>query len=396
MVDKRESGEDLVTLEPQFTYAIFGNSEKIFGFKKLSIDLTFAADTLLPLLEINWTERMDESLGVDIEDLDGLMASFLPGDVYRDRKSWSITCESCTKDFRPHGECQCSYAVAGKSYSIYKASLKDKSFAPLLDRMQIFSIMYIEGASLIDSEDDRFDVYTVYAESKGRYEFVGYCTCYKYFFYDRMNHSFEFVRYRISQFVILPNHQGHGHGGHLYDAITANCLADKNVLEITVEDPSEAFDDLRDRRDLLRLSNDEAFMSAANQLTIDKETLLQLRRALKLAPRQFARLLEMNRLRHEASWSKKQIETYRHSVKERLFKKNKDILAELEPSQRLEKLEETYQVQTADYKRLLNGLQRNGSFGSLNAKPSTGKAQGNGSRPSDLMDQAMRKKPRLV
>lgn len=346
----------------------------------------------MPLLEIDWAERMDESLGVDLEDLDGLIASFLPGEVYRDRKSWSTTCDSLTGDFKPFGEIQCSYAVAGKSYSVYKASLKDRTFAPYLDRMQIFSIMYIEGASLIDSEDERFDVYTIYAESKGSYEFVGYCTCYKYFFYDRRNHSFEYVRYRISQFVVLPSHQGHGHGGRLYDAITAICLADENVLEITVEDPSEAFDDLRDRRDLLRLNSDEVFMAAASKLTTDKETLMQLRRRLKLAPRQFARMLEMNRLKHESSWSVKQLKTYRQSVKERLFKKNKDILAELEPSERREKLEKTYVVQTVDYRRLLEGLQRSGDFGRLDYKSPPAQ---NGARPQDLMEQAMRKKPRL-
>lgn len=56
------------------------------------------------------------------------------------------------------------------------------------------------------------------------------------------------MRYRISQFLILPPFQRQGHGTRFLEAIYNN--RPKNTLEICVEDPSDEFQMLRDRLDL--------------------------------------------------------------------------------------------------------------------------------------------------
>lgn len=58
------------------------------------------------------------------------------------------------------------------------------------------------------------------------------------------------MRLRLSQFVILPPYQHLGHGSRLYSALFKNMLGRDGVAELTVEDPAEAFEDLRDRNDL--------------------------------------------------------------------------------------------------------------------------------------------------
>ena len=85
---------------------------------------------------------------------------------------------------------------------------------------------------------------------------------------------------RPSQFVILPPYQRQGHGcetssyffrliyslfilaaiAELYKAIYQHVLARPGVAELTVEDPAEAFEDLRDRNDLKMLLSNEQFM----------------------------------------------------------------------------------------------------------------------------------------
>ena len=105
---------------------------------------------------------------------------------------------------------------------------------------------------------------------------AGYATAYPYHFYTkssttndtnfynqvfRSDASTSFIncRLRLSQFIILPPFQHVGHGGKFYDAIVNNARADPQVQEISIEDPSAAFEDLRDRRDLRFLEQQQVF-----------------------------------------------------------------------------------------------------------------------------------------
>lgn len=358
MKDHRVADKQVTTLSPKYTYAIFGETEKIFGFKDLSIDISIAADTLLTLLEIKYTERIPVSIDAEAEDLEGTLTEFLPPDLIRSRSQWTEACSQASTSFEPPGSRVEEYDTNASQYQIHRASLADESVRPLLERMQLFSLLYIEGATLIDTSDDRFELWTIFAKQDEKYEFVGYCTCYKYQFYDKVDHTFDHLRYRISQFIIMPHHQGNGHGGRLYDAIVKHCLADSSVVELTVEDPSEQFDDLRDRRDMSRLQAARVFDDSTCAYPIADSWKKSTQRQNKLVKRQFARLLEMGLLARLEEGDKKATKNYRQLVKSRLYKKNRDILAELEPQERLQKLEETYQSQVEDYLRLLGSVKK--------------------------------------
>jgi hypothetical protein len=85
-------------------------------------------------------------------------------------------------------------------------------------------------------------------------------TFYDQIFKDSSSSQFACpIRLRLSQFIILPPFQRAGHGGRFYDAILKNARADPQVREIPIEDPNNAFEDLRDRRDLHFLLQQQAF-----------------------------------------------------------------------------------------------------------------------------------------
>ena len=201
----------------------------------------------------------------------------------------------------------------------------------------------------------------------------------------------NYSRERISQFLILPPYQGQSHGRRLYDSMMDNFLHDPNLFEISVEDPSEAFDDLRDLCDLQRLRIIPAFSDLTIADTISQEHLKSdapipaemivssqvannLRRQTKIFPRQFARLLEMHLLdkipplhRNTARITRKAASAdsndrryyfWRLLVKERLYKHNYDALAQMDHSERIEKLEETIASVQEGYERLLIRVQR--------------------------------------
>ena len=85
----------------------------------------------------------------------------------------------------------------------------------------------------------------------------------------------------FSQFIILTPYQRQGHGctciililhpslsdnilaAELYKAIYQYIIKQDGIAELTVEDPAEAFEDLRDKNDLKMLLSTQQFMAEA-------------------------------------------------------------------------------------------------------------------------------------
>ena len=129
---------------------------------------------------------------------------------------------------------------------------------------------------------------------------AGFATAYPYHFHDKGSPTltddsfFDTIfgsspsplptscRLRISQFVILPPFQRSGHGGKLYDIILKNAREDPRVQEISVEDPSEVFEDLRDRRDLTFLETNGVFKDV--RAPVSRQWVEETRKKFKMPP----------------------------------------------------------------------------------------------------------------
>jgi histone acetyltransferase 1 len=307
----------------------------------------------------------------------------------------------------------------------------------MVKRIQILVSFYIEGGTPIELQDadwslERWTVFFLYEkqavdvpEGTSPYMFMGYATVYRYFYYQPLPSSsspsakkqpvsrpatFDFklpledpdeyafsslpCRTRISQFIILPPFQGTGSGSRLYNTIFAHYLASPQTIEITVEDPNEAFDDLRDLNDLTLLRTIPAFLSikintavtlrpkgpAPNDI-VDAENLEQIRKNMKIAPRQFYRVVEMhllslippsvrqslirtsetsNKTVVDLKLREKEYRLWLLWVKKRLYRHNKIMLAQLDRVERIDKLEQALGGVEADYARLLRALEGRG------------------------------------
>jgi histone acetyltransferase 1 len=193
-----------------------------------------------------------------------------------------------------------------------------------------------------------------------------------------------------------------------------------------VEDPNEAFDDLRDINDLARLRKHKQFLSLKlnSSLKIDPKgpapTNLfstkeyeDFRIQMKIAPRQFARVHEMQLLSiipqsvkaaplHDTEeTSKKSLpppekedqhiyHLWQLLVKQRLYRHNKDALAQLDRGERIDKLNETLVGVEADYGRLIEAVdersekERQTAIGKGKGK---GAVNGNGKRAATEEDE---------
>ncbi|KAL0947489.1 hypothetical protein HGRIS_013592 [Hohenbuehelia grisea] len=416
--DLRALGEEETyeDFSPAFTYPIYGEEEKIYGYKDLKIDLRFASGSLKQYLKVEHSAKLDASSTLD--DVEGTLSQFIPPGYQTDKAAFAQQVETDATSFRPAGQMIYSYtrpsplasngkgkAAASSStplpaesedaivYEVYHTTWNTPGFREYHRLMQIFILLYIEGGSYINDDEDSWEFVVLFEKRKRRadpnvstYHFVGYSSLYPFF------HFPESVRMRLSQFVILPPYQRHRHGSELYKAIYEYVLAQPTISELTVEDPAEAFEDLRDRNDLKMLLSNARFMEEAfGGSTIshgggrvggvgkggrsgrggagikpstgklgppaDKAWVEKWRKELKVAGRQFHRLMELVTLSRLDPSDARSLRAYRLQVKERLYRFNFETLAQMEKPERLEKLEETFQSVCEDYQRILAMVQ---------------------------------------
>ncbi|EDN07376.1 hypothetical protein I7I51_03356 [Histoplasma capsulatum] len=447
----------LSTFRPEFTYPIFGEEETIFGYKGLNIRLRFSAHDLRLNVHISYNEKFKTVADVAPVDLFTTLDPWLPKSSFVPLEEFeqSVLNDEAAKDFKPPGKLVHSYSSKQRNYEIWAGSLVNPEVRTLLDRIQIFVSFFIEGGRPIATDDlewtlQRWTVYFVYEKidpptpTAPSYSFVGYATTYRWYFYlhepsNSNNHKITDIpfpyaeeisfsnlpaRLRIAQFLILRPHQQSGHGSQLYHTIHSACLADPTLHELTVEDPNEAFDYLRDTNDYKTLlpeflkhnitinanpyppedsnanngqNNDSKkarrsrrprFMPTSTLLPT--ATLHALRIQYKLAPVQFAHIVEMYLLSqiptsHRGSgvgmgageaaptttpmarllvqkWrapneDDRRYYWWRMLVKQRLYKRHRDLLIQLDRAERLEKLEETVGNVEEGYDGLLKAFE---------------------------------------
>jgi histone acetyltransferase 1 len=356
------------------------------------------------------------------------------------------------KDWKPPGELLRTLTASDSTYEIWKGSLADKAVQQMVKRIQILIPLFIEGGQAINPNDpewslQRWTVFLLYKKSTeidtssgSPYVFMGYSTVYRYYHYQLptppssppskklplptaqpVHHEFQFplsdtskselpCRSRISQFLILPPFHGGGNGSRFYESIFDFYLSTPQTVEITVEDPNETFDDLRDLNDLKRLRTMPEFtgLRIRTDVTIPKKgrvptgkivdllAIESLRRKMKIAPRQFMRLVEMQLLSLIPTYVRKsllhelkkgtaaELKAREHEyhlwqlfVKQRLYRHNKDTLIQLDRAERIDKLDDALSAVEADYGRLLRTLDQR------QEKSATGNGEGNGKRAAD-------------
>ena len=174
----------LSTFNPQFTYPIFGDEERIFGYKDLDIHLRYAAHDLRPNLAVSYKEKFKPVGGTSALDLNKTMKEFLPKSEYhaiwfcqsltdhtgafqpRAEFEKALVADDNAQFYVPPGNLVHSYSRKGKSFEVWSGSLNDLKVKELLDRIQISVLFFIEGGSTLNIDDvdwtmERWTVYFV-------------------------------------------------------------------------------------------------------------------------------------------------------------------------------------------------------------------------------------------
>ena len=73
-----ETLKTLSTFHPRFTYPIFGDEERIFGYKNLNIHLRFAAHDLYPNVHLSYDEKFKPVGETKADDILTILKEWMP------------------------------------------------------------------------------------------------------------------------------------------------------------------------------------------------------------------------------------------------------------------------------------------------------------------------------
>jgi histone acetyltransferase 1 len=197
--------------------------------------------------------------------------------------------------FKPLGNKVHEYERKGETFEIYWADFNISGFIDYHKRMQVFLQFFIDGAVDLE-DDDRWECLTIFKKSptakNSRYEFVGFSTYYPFFHYpDKIRMRIRFTNItNFSQILILPPFQRAGHGQELYSFMYNRFSTNDKVVDITVEDPNDEFQTLRDRCDLRVLLNANA-LEAVSAPMVTKDHLKEVMTKFRFCERQVLMVL---------------------------------------------------------------------------------------------------------
>lgn len=145
-----------------------------------------------------------------------------------------------TQDNVP-GKMLTSFSHLGRKFQVRLAKYSDVTSRSCLSRLEKIAMWFIETADSVDYSDDRWEVLFLIEElPTSHFEIVGYATLFSF------RNPFAGSKLRICQFLIFPFLQRMGLGALLLESINLLAFQRSDVVEITVEDPAEGFQLLRD------------------------------------------------------------------------------------------------------------------------------------------------------
>ncbi|XP_042894781.1 histone acetyltransferase type B catalytic subunit [Parasteatoda tepidariorum] len=370
--------DDKNSFPPEYTHQFFGDSENIFGYIGLQVNFLYSACRLLPLFQMSYREKVKSAHtgGVEADDVYKIVTDKLEMEISQDLDALTNALPK-ESNFRPFGELLSSFSVENDEkeefYKIYRADNETPGFLDYHQRMQTLVLWLIDAASYIDEEDEKWDFFVLHQHCKDGddecYPFVGYATVYRYYAYPCK------LRPRISQMLVLPQYQKQGLGTRLLEAINNCYIKDSDVIDITVEDPSEEFVRIRDVIDSKNCQTLPAFSKENLLKGFSKAMTEAAKDNFKINKKQARRVYEILRLKNTNLDDKNEYKAYRLAVKNRLnipFQREKldmeklqktltpdELKAAVDPiprEQRIEQLEHMYTELEEKYKHVIDRL----------------------------------------
>lgn len=323
-------------------HQIFGEKENIFGYKDLKVQIYYSAGPLDIYFKTTYSKKIDDLKldGMKGDDIDKAVTELMPGGcVYTNLEEFLSIVSKKTSEFKPMGEKIFDFTIANSSpggpapreFEIYRCTMNTPNFLKHHGKFESMIFWFVDAASHIihDQQWEFFLVFEKYKTPSGdiRYASVGYTTVYLYYSYP------ENIRPRISQMIVLPPFQRLGVGSKIIEALYSYYGPKANVTDITVEEPSDIFQNMRSAVDAKLCKSLSSFAPEKLKQGLSKEMLEEAKAKYKINPKQCRIVYEILRLDATDRANQQDYKAYRLEIKRRLsmfYAKQKRDLARAE------------------------------------------------------------------
>ena len=254
--EAEDAGED--AFEPEFTHQVFREDESVFGYAGLRVNVHVSRTSLKAMLRMTYTDKIKSAMN--------------PADPVEEQlREWFDSdglCELYTDEERFKAEAEmaepCSGGVVVSESESRGVVTKITAYELATNEearkwhaaMEAYAVFFIDAASKIDNEDPRWTLLVATRHhADGRWETAGYTTVYRFYAYP------ESERARLSQILVLPPYQRQGLGGKMLEAVRKIAI-DRKMRDLTVEDPTDQLQRLRDVHDVKACLQDSDIMAA--------------------------------------------------------------------------------------------------------------------------------------
>lgn len=377
--NKEDVKDDSISFNPEMAHQIFGETEKIFGYKNLKIILYYNAGSLNVYFDVKYSNKIELSEhNVKADDIANLVTEKLPMGSYITNLEEFLSTVDKDEKFHPLGEKISEYEVktednVTRTFEFYFIDTPNQKFINYHKRFETFVLWFVDAASYIDHDDPNWIYFICYEKYKNKngnwcYASVGYSTIYQYYAYPTN------IRARLSQILILPPFQRLGIGTKLIETIYNHFKGNDKITEITVEDPSDDFQSVRNYIDARICMKLPAFSVDLLKKGFSKEMAKEAKEVGKINAIQCRRVYEILRLLNTNRNDDEEYRQFRLDIKKRLnmiyTKQKKDIerlekrgmdttavkLALTPIAERIDQLHVEFKVCEAEYERVVKRL----------------------------------------
>lgn len=258
--------DDEDAFDAEFTHQVFREDESIFGYAGLRMDVFVCRTSLRALLKTKYDNKISSAMN--------------PADPVEDQmREWFDSeglCELYTDEKRFEAEAEMVEPCGGGT--LVAESQRDDGVTTRImayelatneearkwhAAMEAYAVFFIDAASKIDNTDPRWTLLVATRHhADGRWETAGFTTVYRFYSYP------DSERARLSQILVLPPYQRQGLGGKMLEAVRKLAL-DRSMRDLTIEDPTDQLQRLRDVHDVKACLNLPELMAKVQTAAVE-------------------------------------------------------------------------------------------------------------------------------
>ena len=164
--EDEEDAEDPWAFNPEMTHQVFGEQEEIFGYRNLAIECLFCAGSLKAFIKHECDEELPNQDEVKPDPIAPTILKILAEDQVAPNEDAFYAAVDKDDEFRPMGEKLTEWTTSAdgetRTFEVYHNTNQTKGFREYLSRAQPFIMFFIDAASYIDIDDDRWQIFLLF------------------------------------------------------------------------------------------------------------------------------------------------------------------------------------------------------------------------------------------